>query len=107
MPNRIRQLAAALAACGLLAAHAAPAAAQSSLLNNADREAETPVVFDAVVLRPVGFLMMCAGLTYFAVTSPLMAITRPTDMGKSFRKLVVEPARYTWVDPIGTHPPRS
>jgi putative copper export protein len=108
MSHRIRQLAVALVACGLLAAHAAPAAAQSSTLNNADRESSVPVVLDALVLRPVGLAMTVVGAAIVAVpVAPVMAITRPTDMGKPFRVLVVAPARYTFVDPLGLHPPRS
>lgn len=108
MSNRIRQLAAAFAACGLLLGLAAPAAAQTSLLKNADREAAVPVVFDALVLRPVGLLLTVVGSAIFVVpVAPVLAVTRPTDMGKPFQQLVVAPARYTFVDPLGLHPPRS
>jgi len=31
------------------------------------------------------------------------AITRPTDIGKPWHELVVKPARFTWIDPIGSH----
>lgn len=106
MSRSMRQLAAALAVCGLLFSHAAPAAAQASLAN-ADREAAVPVVFDAVVLRPVGLMMTAFGTVFFAFpVAPLMLITRPTDMGKPFKQLVVAPARYTFVDPLGLHPPQ-
>jgi hypothetical protein len=108
MSHRIRQLTVALVACGLLASQAAPAAAQSATLNNADREATVPVVLDAMVLRPVGLVMTVVGAALFAVpVAPVLALTRPTDMGKPFRVLVVGPARYTFVDPLGLHPPRQ
>jgi putative copper export protein len=108
MSNRIRQLAAALAACGLLLALASPAAAQSSMLTNADRESSVPMVFDALVLRPVGLAMTVVGTAIFVVpVAPVMAVTRPTDMGKPFQHLVVAPARYTFVDPLGLHPPHD
>lgn len=108
MSHRIRQLVAALAACGLLLGLAAPAAAQSSALNNADRESTVPIVFDALVLRPVGLAMTLVGSAIFVVpVAPVMAVTRPTDMGKPFQQLVVAPARYTFVDPLGLHPPRD
>ncbi len=108
MSHRIRQLTVALVACALLAANAAPAGAQSSMLSNADREASVPVVLDALVLRPIGLLMTAVGAALFAVpVAPVVALTRPTDLGKPFRVLVVAPARYTFVDPLGLHPPRS
>jgi hypothetical protein len=107
MSKRIRLLAAAFAACGTFLGLAGPAAAQSSLLVNADREASVPVVFDALVLRPVGLTMTLVGSAIFVVpVAPVMAVTRPTDIGKPFQQLVVAPARYTFVDPLGLHPPR-
>jgi hypothetical protein len=108
MRNRIRQLAAAAAVCALLFAHAAPASAQSSSLTNADREATVPVMVDALFLRPVGLVVTVIGAGIFAVpVAPLMLITRPTDIGKPFNHLIVAPARYTFVDPLGLHPPRQ
>ncbi len=108
MSHHIRQLAAALGACGLLLGFAAPAAAQSGLLTNAERASSVPVVFDALVLRPVGLVMTLVGSAIFLVpVAPVMAVTRPTDMGRPFQQLVVAPARYTFVDPLGLHPPRD
>lgn len=108
MSNRIRRLSAALVACAAIVALAAPASAQSGTLNNADREAAVPPLFDALVLRPVGLVMTVVGTAIFVVpVAPVMAVTRPTDMGKPFQQLVVAPARYTFVDPLGLHPPRS
>ncbi len=105
MSKCIRPLAAALAIGALLGA--APAAAQSSSLKNADREASVPVVFDVVALRPVGLMMTGLGTAAYAIFAPFMLVTRPTDMGKPFSALVVKPARYTFVDPLGLHPPHS
>jgi len=106
MMKRTRALTVALAVCALLLTHVGPAAATASL-NNADRESEVPVVIDAVFLRPVGLGMLVFGTVAYGVMAPIMAITRPTDMGKPFQKLVVAPARYTFVDPLGMHPPQS
>jgi hypothetical protein len=39
----------------------------------------------------------------FIVSVPLVAITRPHEIGEPFDALVVAPAKYIWVDPIGTH----
>jgi hypothetical protein len=43
------------------------------------------------------------GAATFCMVAPIVAITRPTDMGGPFRALVINPARYTWGDPLGTH----
>lgn len=32
------------------------------------------------------------------------AITRPSEIDKPFRILVLDPVRYTWVDPLRYHP---
>ena len=47
--------------------------------------------------------MTAFGAVGFCMVAPIMAITRPTDLGKPFNALVVAPARYTWVDPLGIH----
>lgn len=106
MMKRTRALATALAVCALLLTHVGPAAA-STALNNADREAAVPVVLDAVFLRPIGLGMFLVGTVAYGLIAPLMAITRPTDMGKPFQQLVVAPARYTFVDPLGMHPAQA
>jgi hypothetical protein len=105
MMKRTHALTTALAVCALFFTHVGPAAA--STLNNADREAAVPVVIDAVFLRPVGLGVLVVGTVAYGLMAPLMAITRPTDMGKPFQQLVVAPARYTFVDPLGMHPPQA
>ena len=109
MWTRIRPLAAALAACGLLVSLVPPAAAQGGSLANAEREASVPILIDAIFLRPVGLVVTALGAALFVVpVAPIVALTRPTDLGKPFQLLVVTPARYTFVDPLGLHPaPRT
>jgi hypothetical protein len=62
-----------------------------------------PVLFDASTLRPVGILTTAFGTLGFCLISPFVLITRPTDIGKVFSEMVIDPARYTWVEPLGTH----
>ena len=62
-----------------------------------------PVLFDASTLRPLGILMTGVGAVGFCLMSPVVLITRPTDIGKVFSEMVIDPARYTWVEPLGTH----
>jgi hypothetical protein len=98
----MRSLLVALVTSALVFSHAAPAFAAT--VNMQDEKArEVPVLLDALLLRPVGMLVTAVGTAGFCMIAPIMAITRPTDMGKPFRALVIRPARYTWVDPLGTH----
>jgi hypothetical protein len=100
----MRSLIAALVMSAMVLSQAAPAFAGGySASDSSERAHEVPVLFDALILRPVGMLVTAAGTAGFCMIAPIMAITRPTDMGKPFRALVIRPARFTWVDPLGHH----
>jgi hypothetical protein len=58
---------------------------------------------DVLLLRPIAFVTLIAGTALFIVSVPFVAITRPHEIGKPFDTLVAEPARYIWMDPLGTH----
>jgi len=104
MSRLLRSLVVAFVTSSLILAHAAPALAYDTSVNAMEeQEHAVPVLFDALVLRPVGMIVTGIGATLFCVVAPIMAITRPTDIGKPFRALVIRPFRYTWVDPLGTH----
>jgi hypothetical protein len=62
----------------------------------------SPVV-DVFLLRPIGLLTVIAGTGLFLVSLPFVAITRPHEVGKPFEALVATPARYVWMDPLGSH----
>jgi hypothetical protein len=98
MPARIRSTLAALAALLMLATSSVPAAAYTE-----EDSASTPVVFDSIFLRPLGIVTFLFGSALFVAGLPILAITRPTDIATPWRSLVVNPARYVWVDPIGEH----
>jgi ABC-type transport system involved in cytochrome c biogenesis permease subunit len=70
---------------------------------NNEQSHTVPVLLDALFLRPVGMIVTGFGAVTFCAIAPIMAITRPTDIGTPFRALVMAPARYTWVDPLGYH----
>jgi ABC-type transport system involved in cytochrome c biogenesis permease subunit len=104
MSRPIRSLLAALVAGAMVLSAAAPAfAAANTVSDSQERAHEVPVLFDALVLRPVGMMVTAVGTVGFCAIAPIMAITRPTDMGKPFRALVIRPARFTWADPLGHH----
>jgi hypothetical protein len=60
---------------------------------------DVAVVFDLVVLRPVGLVATAAGLLIFVGSLP---ISIPTlSVGKALNALVVGPSRYTFVRELG------
>ncbi len=102
MPHQIRPVAAVLAASAVLLGSAAPAAASTDQgLGATDRS--TPVVLDMMVMRPLGLLLTTMGAVFFVATSPLVLITRPTDIARPFKELVARPFTYTFVDALGEH----
>jgi hypothetical protein len=73
------------------------------------RQDQVPVFFDALLMRPPGFVAMVGGLGLFAlgvVVPPFVLAWQPTAMEKTFNSLVVNPFRFTFVDPLGHHPNR-
>ena len=63
-----------------------------------DVSAET-ILVDGVILRPMGVLATIVGSVAFVVTLPFSIPTRSVD--KAAQKLVVDPAKYTFVRPMG------
>ena len=107
MLARTRSYVAALTVAALITSLGAPALANGFGTNDetAAYEASVPVVLDVLVLRPIGLLMTTAGLIVYAFpVLPFTAVTRPTQIWKPFGPLVATPARYTFSDPLGSHP---
>jgi hypothetical protein len=102
MFSSIRNLVAALAVGLLILSHVAPAAA-TSRTDDFTRVHEIPVLLDAMFLRPVGLLMTGVGMALATLPMGMTLMTRPTDVYKPFTILVVNPARFTFVDPLGQH----
>jgi hypothetical protein len=101
MSNRIRRSIAVMTAALLLSTVAAsPSMAVSTFRDDA---ANASPVLDVMLLRPAGFVSLVVGVGLMAVLTPLVLITRPTEIDKPFEQLVVKPARFLWVDPIGGH----
>jgi hypothetical protein len=81
---------------------AGPAAA--SRAQDLGKRGETNIAADALILRPLGLVATAVGAAVWAVgVAPIVAITRPMDLGESARYLVARPAKYTFVDPLGYH----
>jgi hypothetical protein len=105
MPNRIRRFSTALATASLVFALAHPALAMERSYDIGDEPSSVPMIFDVLVMRPIGLLMTGLGCVVYVVpVAPIMAITRPADIAKPLGPLVGAPARFTFKDPIGQHP---
>jgi hypothetical protein len=64
---------------------------------------DTPILLDALILRPVGLALTAVGTALFVPAAAVVGATRPTDVGKPFQMLVANPFRYTFIDPLGQH----
>ena len=71
-------------------------------LTHAQSQPISPVA-DILFMRPLGFMATILGTGAFMVSAPMFAMFRPTEINVPFEALVVAPARYTWVDPLGQH----
>ncbi|MFH1148326.1 MAG: hypothetical protein V1736_11555 [Pseudomonadota bacterium] len=75
---------------------AVPASAGRCMARDTSAEA---IVIDALVLRPVGVVLTIAGVALFVVALPFSIPS--SSVGKTARKLVVDPAKYTFTRPLG------
>ena len=110
MLTRTRRITAAFCLVALVAGVTLPLSASAkdnTFINSSGTEANnlpSPVMLDLLLLRPVGLVSMCVSTVLFVVPIlPLTLITRPTEVGKPFNAMVLEPARFVWADPLGTH----
>lgn len=63
-----------------------------------DRNAVS-MMFDLVVLRPLGLVATVVGTAFFVVSLPFSVLGGNT--GEAAKKLMVEPAKYTFSRPLG------
>ena len=88
-----------LAAVLLFTWAASPALAkEKQYITGEDRNAVS-MMFDLVVLRPLGLAATVVGTAFFVVSLPFSALGGNT--GEAAKKLVVEPAKYTFSRPLG------
>jgi hypothetical protein len=99
MCKRFRSFFAALCAVAMLASSAQPALASPSEM----AVQNGPLLLDVFIMRPAGFVMFATGVGLFIASAPLVLLTRPTDIADPFNALVVKPAKYVWMDPLGGH----
>ena len=60
------------------------------------------MVFDVLLLRPLGIASLAAGTVFFVVALPFTLPSR--SVGVSARRLVAEPFKFTFTRPIGERP---
>ena len=102
MSRCLQGFSAVLIAVLLLSVQAAPAAAAAG--ERLENRGRTNLVFDAMILRPLGLAAIGLGSAVWAVgVAPWVAITRPTDLDDSMSYLIMRPVRYTFADPLGHH----
>jgi hypothetical protein len=78
---------------------ASPAlAAEKQYITGEDRNAVS-MIFDFVLLRPLGLAATVVGTAFFVVTLPFSVLGGNT--GEAAKKLMVEPAKYTFTRPLG------
>jgi len=99
--RRIRVFAAALAAAAILLAPPA-FAAQSSVVNHVEAEAASPMV-DVLIYRPFGLLGLAASSVLFVPAALITLVVEPTSIDKPVEAFLEKPAKFVFVDPIGSH----
>ena len=87
-----------VAVCFLCATSLVHAAEDSYMVRNDDVSAEA-IIADGLLLRPGGIVATVLGTVVFVVTLPFSIPTRSVD--KAAQKLIVDPAKYTFVRPLG------
>jgi hypothetical protein len=94
----LRRTALALVAGVLLAGSAFAMDREGEVLS--DTPSGAAMAFDLVIVRPVSFVATLVGATIFVVSLPFAAIQG--EIRPAAQALVVEPARFTFMRPLGS-----
>ena len=101
MSRSLQRFSALLGAIALIFVQVAPAAAMGEEIED---RGDVNLIFDAAILRPLGLMATAMGAMLFAIpVGPMVALTRPHEIGKPLDYLIMRPARYTFRDPLGHH----
>lgn len=73
-------------------------AKEKQSITGEDRNAVS-MMFDLVILRPLGLAATVVGTAFFVVSLPFSVLGGNT--GEAAKKLMVEPAKYTFTRPLG------
>jgi hypothetical protein len=92
-----------LAAFALVALVAAPASAVTNERVDQVDSAYAPAMMDVLVLRPVGFVGLVLSAVLWVPAEVITLAVNPTEAMLPVHHLLVKPARFVFVDPIGSH----
>ena len=101
MLTRVRRFLSASFVVVVLASVAMPAYSCTQSMTGGMRPVSATL--DVMLLRPIGFTILVVSTALFITRVPFILITRPHEIGTPFRSMVIEPAKYVWVDPLGCH----
>ena len=96
----VRRFLAALAVAALVAAPASAVTNES--VDRVDSEFAPPML-DVLVLRPVGLVGLALSSVLWVPAELMTVCVNPTEWYVPVDHLLAKPARYVFVDPIGSH----
>jgi hypothetical protein len=97
--SRMQSGVALLVAVLFLGATSLVQAAEDSYTAKTEDVSAEAIIADGLLLRPCGIVATVLGTVVFVVTLPFSIPTKSVD--KAAQKLIVDPARYTFVRPLG------
>ena len=100
MARQLRRFAAVLALAGVLAA---PSASLAATNIDAVGDQGSPPMVDLFLMRPLGMMMLGASCMLFLPAAAITAAVRPSELHVPYELLVKDPARFVFVDPLGSH----
>ena len=100
MARQLRRLTAVFALAALLAA---PSATLASTNIDTVGDPGSPPIVDALLMRPLGMMMLMVSCAAFVPTAAIVGAVRPSEMHVPYELMVLEPARFVFVDPLGSH----
>lgn len=95
-------IAAVVVAASMLAAPAFAGQSSSSGVNNIESQASSPMI-DVLIYRPFGLLGLAAASVLFVPAELVTLIVQPSAWHMPVEALLEKPAKFVFVDPIGTH----
>ena len=99
----MRSIRSFLAACAVVALVAGPASAVPNERVDHVESAAAPPMMDILVLRPVGLVGLALSSALWVPAEPMTVCINPTEWKVPVDHLLTKPARYVFVDPIGSH----
>jgi hypothetical protein len=100
MARQLRRFAAALALGAVLFAPVAGQAATN--IDNVGDKGSPPSV-DLFIMRPLGLAMLGVSCALFVPAAAMTALVRPSEIRTPYELMVAAPARFVFVDPLGSH----